>query len=129
MILDTTVLVDLLRNEKNAVKKIKELEENNEALSTTTISVFEIMQGIPKNASLEKTEKVGKLFESITILRFDYDSAVIAGDIQRGLRISGKLIDPEDAMIAGIAKIHNEPVLTRNTKHFERIPDMKIKSY
>ncbi len=39
------------------------------------------------------------------------------------------MIDPEDAMIAGIALINNESVLTKNVEHFSRIRDLKIETY
>ncbi|KAF5434089.1 putative nucleic acid-binding protein, contains PIN domain [Candidatus Methanophagaceae archaeon] len=39
------------------------------------------------------------------------------------------MIDPEDAMIAGIALINDESVLTRNVEHFSRIRDLKIETY
>lgn len=39
------------------------------------------------------------------------------------------MIDPEDAMIAGIALINDESVLTKNVEHFSRIRDLKIETY
>ncbi|MBS3136929.1 hypothetical protein J4232_00725 [Candidatus Woesearchaeota archaeon] len=38
-------------------------------------------------------------------------------------------INPQDSMIAGIAIRNNESVLTRNTKHFERIDNLTIETY
>ncbi len=39
------------------------------------------------------------------------------------------MIDPEDTLIAGIALINNETVLTKNVEHFSRIRDLKIETY
>lgn len=129
MLLDSTVLIDLLRGYKPTIEKIKYLEEECEPLVTTTITVFEIIQGIPKNVSEKKMEEVENLFKTLNVLPFDIDSANNAGEIQRTLKNSGKIIDPEDAMIAGIAKKHNEPILTRNLKHYQRIKEIKTKGY
>jgi len=41
----------------------------------------------------------------------------------------GSMVDPEDAMIAGIAKVHSERVLTRNRKHFQGIEGVNVESY
>jgi len=38
-------------------------------------------------------------------------------------------IDPEDAMLAGIAIQNNEPLLTRNRKDFIGIPELKLETY
>lgn len=129
MILDTSFLVDLLRGNKTAVDKIAEIEKRNEPIATTTISVFEIWQGLSKKAGEEETEKTFELFKSINVVGFDFDSAIKAGEIQGSLRATGQKIDPEDAMIAGIAKSRQEKVLTRNQKHFARIRGLEIETY
>lgn len=41
----------------------------------------------------------------------------------------GEIIDIEDIMIGAIAKRNNETIITRNKKHFEKIPGLKIASY
>ncbi len=129
VILDTTFLIDLLRGNKAAIDKIAEIEGKNEPVSTTAISVFEVWQGLPKKASSLQVEKALELLKSINILRLDFESALQGGEIQRELKSSGQMIDPEDAMIAGIAKINNEKILTRNAKHFEKIRSVKTEIY
>ncbi len=129
MILDTSFLVDLLRNNHAAVSKITEIEKQNEPVATTTVSVFEIWQGLPKKSKEQQIEKTIELFKSINVLNLDFDSAIEAGNIQRKLTRAGQKIEPQDAMIAGIAKTRRQKVLTRNIKHFERINDLEVESY
>ena len=129
MILDTSFIIDLLRGNSAATAKIIEIEKKNEPIATTTISVFEIAQGLPRKASEEKTEKTLELFRSINIIGFDFESAIEAGNIQRRLMATGQKIDPEDAMIAGIAKTQRQKVLTRNEKHFRIIHGLEIETY
>ena len=62
-------------------------------------------------------------------LPLDSVSASIAGKIHGHLISEGQMIDSEDSMIAGIAIKHNEAVLTRNTDHFEWIPDLQVETY
>jgi predicted nucleic acid-binding protein len=38
-------------------------------------------------------------------------------------------IDPEDAMLAGIAIQDNEHLLTRNRKDFAGIPELQLETY
>jgi predicted nucleic acid-binding protein len=63
------------------------------------------------------------------MLPLDLESAFLAGDIQKELIRKGEIIDPEDCMIAGIALKSNEPLLTRNLKHFKRIPGLQVETY
>jgi tRNA(fMet)-specific endonuclease VapC len=39
------------------------------------------------------------------------------------------MIDPEDAMLAGISKVRNEPIITRNVRHFSNIDGVKVETY
>ena len=129
MILDTTAIIDLLHGNNEVVNKIKELQRKNIPLVITSISVFEIWQGTKDIADREKMERIYYLLESLGNLSFDIPSAEEAGSIHAYLKKEGKIIEPEDSMIAGIAKIHHETILTRNIKHFQRISGLKLESY
>jgi len=63
------------------------------------------------------------------ILPLNEESAIIAGEIGAQLVIQGETIDAVDIMIGAIAKHNNETLITRNKKHFEKIPGLKIESY
>jgi len=54
MILETSVIIDFLRNEPKTVSKIQELRNRNIPLQITTPSVFELWSGA---SSLEKSDK------------------------------------------------------------------------
>lgn len=129
MILDTSFIVDLLRGNAAATTKIVEIEKNSEPIAATTISVFEIWQGLPKKSGEAQAEKILEMFKAINIISFDFDSAIEAGNIQRKLAAAGQKIDPEDAMIAGIAKTQRQKVLTRNQKHFSIIHGLETETY
>ena len=129
MILDTTAIIDLLKGDKNIEEKIKYLNENNVAFLFTSISVFEIWQGSEDVGNEEKLEKIRFLLNSFGSFDFNVLCAEEAGSNHPKLKLEGQIIDPEDSMIAGIAKINNETVLTKNAKHFSRIQGLKIESY
>jgi len=126
MILETTFLVDFFRGSEQAVSKLMALEEEDVTVFTTSISVFEIMQGI--RGEKEKT-LAEKFFSSVQIIPFTKRSAFAAGEIRKKLGKSGITIEAEDAMIAGIAITRNKTILTRNIRHFSGIDGVKIESY
>ena len=129
MIVDTTFLIDLLKNLPNAVKKASEIDIKKEGVSATTISVFELWQGVIDLQNKNKLDKIHTLLDSIGLNVFDLESAKIAGRIHAQLRAEGLTIDPEDSMIAGICIHNGQSLLTKNTKHFERIPELKLETY
>ena len=128
--LDTTFLVDLIRGEKKVLDTLEKLEKSEENISISSISVMELVMGasISNNASIEN-DKIMKLLESLIILNFDKDCAVLAGEIQAPLRKKGNLIDLEDIMIGATAVNQNEILITKNKKHFERIPNLEVETY
>lgn len=123
MILDTTFVIDLLKGEKAAVKLAAELEEA--PVSTTSITVFEIFQG----AKDSELAPIRKFFAQMTVLPLGHDEAERGGLIQKQLKTTGKTIDPEDCMIASIALEHKKKIVTRNGKHFEKIPGISVVTY
>jgi len=129
MILDTTAIIDILKGESKIAEKIRFLKNKNIPLYITSISVFEIWQGVKDIEDEEKREKIYLLLEMMANFSFDIPCAKEAGFIHASLKKSGNIIDPEDSMIAGIAKIKNEEILTRNVKHFQRIKDIIIETY
>ena len=66
--------------------------------------------------------------------KFDFVIADFNMPVMHGLEFlkairAGEVIPPVDIMIGAIALENNEIVLTRNVKHFRRIPDLKVKTY
>ncbi len=121
MILDTSFLIDLMENDVDAKKKLLELIHNGTPQGITTLSIFELWSGISRSNKQEREKKkVGDILLSQTIINLDKASAEQAGIIDGSLINKGEKIDPLDILIAGIAKLRGEKVLTRNVKHFER---------
>ena len=54
------------------------------------------------------------------------DSSRKAAEIFEHLKSEGEIIDLADIMIAAIAIVYGESLLTGNSKHFERIKELKI---
>jgi len=130
MLLDTSFIIDLLRGREAAVKKIKKLESELVATNISAPSIFEVFVGISltKKPYAEK-KKVMDVLESWGTLVLDSECAALSGNIHGQLIKDGQTIDPEDSMIAGIAIVNKEVLLTRNTKHFRRVPNLKIEEY
>ena len=127
MILDTNVLIDIMRSNKEAVSKAKKLADKEEPLFITTITVFELWQGFNPEKK-QKSEKLKELVSSFGLFPLDIESAEISGKARKELSSKGLIVSPEDCMIAGIAIKNNQVLLTKD-KHFSRIPGLKTEGY
>ena len=130
MILDSTFVIDILRNDSVALAKANELEKNRIPQFITIITIFELFSGIARSGRTEEErEKVVKILHNQAVLPLTEDVAEKAGEIHGELIKTGKKLDSHDCMIAGTALIKNELVLTRNVKDFSRILGLKIETY
>ncbi len=130
MILDTTFLIDFMEGLPEAMQKIETLQSENETIYVTAPSVFELWTGLAQcQRPVSEEQKIRRVVDSQLFLDLDKSSAEEAGLMNGNLSKAGMPIDPEDCMIAGIAKHYDETILTRNIKHFRRIVGVKIEEY
>lgn len=130
MILDTTFVVDLMNNDSKAVEKLYNMSKNGDTIFITSLTVFELFSGLYRSKKpVEEKKKIVASLENQLILSFDNNSAEKAGEIDGNLIKEGKMIDPIDCMIAGIALGKKEKVLTRNIKDFGRINGLEVETY
>ncbi|MEK6826070.1 MAG: type II toxin-antitoxin system VapC family toxin [Nanoarchaeota archaeon] len=124
--LDTNILVDILRSNKDTVNLIKNIEESN-ILATTYINLFELYYGaaLSENRKLNFME-VEKLISTLDLLNLSEQSTKLAGTILVTLKNKGQTVDFRDLLIASIAIANNFMLLTKNKKHFENIPGLKL---
>ena len=130
MLADTTFLIDVMKGEERALAKARELEAASTPMIVGTPTVFELYVGVGLSVkSAEERENVLEVLRSLTQLPLDQQSASRGGLIYAQRSREGVEMDPEDAMLAGIAVENHETVLTRNKRHFSGIHDLKIESY
>ena len=130
MIVDTSFVIDLMNGTPEAVEKAKQLWKEKENLFVTTVTIFELWSGVTQSQKPEQEKrKILGVLGSQLILELDEESAEEGGRIDGLLVREGLRIEPEDCMIAGIAKHHQETILTRNIKHFGRIKGLSVESY
>lgn len=130
MILDTSFVIDIMRNEPKALEKAQELLERGEPLLVTAVTIFELFSGIMQsNKPVQEKNKILKTLQGQLIVHFDNDAAEKAGELHGTLVRTGNTLDPLDCMIAGIALTKREKVLTKNEKHFSRARGLEIETY
>ena len=119
---DTDVLIDYLDGKAPAAGWVAQALRRDQ-LQTTVISFFELLSGAGRP---REREIVSALLENVWILPLDVEAARQAADARRQLERAGLPIGMGDSLIAGIALAHGAILLTRNTRHFERVPGLKL---
>lgn len=127
--LDSDFLISILRGEEAVKKKIAEIDEEGKAF-TVSINAFEILYGALRSSKKEKNLKEAKrLLNSLDILTLDYKAAEKAGEIQSNLTEKGKGIGLKDLFIASAAITNKCTLVTKHTKHFPKIGELKLEAW
>lgn len=130
MIADTTLLADLLRGVDAAREVTERLEGKGSLLWVPTPAIFELWEGVERaDRPEEERRRIEAVLEGYTVMPFGSRHAVRAGRISGELVRRGTMLDPVDAQIAGMALEERLAVLTRNARHFERVPDLEVVTY
>lgn len=128
--LDSDILVSFLRRQPQALAMMARLESESGRLSTTIVTVCELFEGAAAASDPSRARSIlESLLARMDLLDLDLDSANRFGQIRFSLRRQGLLLEDMDLMIASIALAHGQPLVTRNRKHFERVPGLKIQSW
>lgn len=126
--LDSSVLINLLKDDENTKKKVLQFSDSH-SFCTSTINIYEILKGfyISNKHKVLFKDKFNLILSSITILDYDYNSADRAAMIYADLRKKGKPINDTDYIIAGNALSNGvSTILTGNKKHFANITGLKV---
>jgi predicted nucleic acid-binding protein len=130
LLADTSFLIDLMVGDKAAVQKAKEIEAKGMPLTVSAPTVFELYVGLSLSSKAEEEKtRIMAVLESLPFLPLNLESSKAGGRIYGDKKRTGSMVDPEDAMVAGIARVHGEKVLTRNLKHFQGIEGVRMESY
>jgi len=117
-------------NNAEAVNKFQEF--NDETVHITTITLAELYVGAYRsNNVLHEVSKVDRLLQNILVLTLDTQSAKKYGELHYQLR--SEPIGDRDlfiaSIVASIVVSNNQSLLTKNVKHFERVPSLIVNSW
>jgi predicted nucleic acid-binding protein len=114
ILLDSTVLIDVLRGRPQTVERLRALRRQGDVPFTTPISVEEIHRG------LRGVERVAatRLFDGLRIAPIGRLEGVRAGDWRRDHALAGTTLTQADCLIAAAAVAVGVPLATGNPKDF-----------
>ena len=129
--LDTTFFADLFRKNPAAEKKLYELANETERLSTTVMTIAELYYGAYKSKNIiDEMENVESVLNNFQILEMNAEGAKKFGEILSIMEKKGQTIPDRDILIGAISLSKGEQtIVTRNAKDFARIPGIKVITY
>jgi tRNA(fMet)-specific endonuclease VapC len=124
VVVDTDVPIDTVQGGlEPAATRVAELVRSG-ALALSTVTLYELLQG--SRTEVAVLEQVHAMVASATIFDLTQDAAEMAASVNRYLARRGERIGDPDTLIAGICLDAGLPILTRNARHFERVPGLEV---
>ena len=128
LILETTFLIDLERELAHGDSgPALEFLENHQAAQL--FITFTVAGELAAGVTLDRRERWEQSTAPFRILPYTADVCWEYGQAFRYLQANGLLIGTNDLWIAATAIVHGMPLVTRNERHFQRVPKLQVLGY
>jgi predicted nucleic acid-binding protein len=134
-LLDTNVFVDLMRGrdpgrQRSAANAVSRLVTPDEGPATTRFTISELLLGVERADHPDvQRKKTSAVLQGVEILEFDEAAMLVYPLIAAELMRLGKPTETMDLLIATVAIANRRVLLTRNPRHFENIPGLRMETY
>ena len=128
-LLDTNTCIKFLTGRSDSVRRRIESTAASDMVLCSVVKA-ELLHGAFKSTRREANlEKLQRFFERFVSLPFDDSAAEIYGLIRARLEGQGRLIGPNDLLIAAIALSNKRTLVTHNLGEFSRIEELSLEDW
>ncbi|QSV45292.1 type II toxin-antitoxin system tRNA(fMet)-specific endonuclease VapC [Geobacter benzoatilyticus] len=126
LLLDTNICIYIIKQQPATVlNHFLEYQIGDIGISSITLS--ELRYGVAKSAHREKNAKaLDEFVIPLEVVSYDESAAHAYGNIRATLEKAGTPIGSMDMLIAAHAVSLGIPLITNNTREFQRVPSLKI---
>ena len=121
IVVDTSVLIDNLRNDPGAVLALDRAQSGGAQLYASVISRTELLAGM----RAQERRVTRALIDSLDWMAVSEDIAELGGNLARELRASYPGLGLPDILIGATAQHVGGELWTRNPRHFPMFPGLR----
>ena len=124
-LLDTNTCIRYLNGQSDSIRQ-RFAEISPREMALCSIVKAELYYGSLKSENPERNlGRLSRFFAGFVSLPFDDSAARTYGAIRSTLERSGRLVGPNDLLIAAIALANDATLVTHNVREFSRIEDLR----
>jgi predicted nucleic acid-binding protein len=120
LLLDTSVLIDVLRSRQGRRELLAQLARGGHNLATSALNVAEVFSGMRP----EEQEQTRAFLEALDCYPLSRIAGQLAGTLKNKWARKGRTLTLADAIVAAIALEHSCTLMTDNRKDFP-MPELK----
>ncbi|HEY8961359.1 MAG TPA: type II toxin-antitoxin system VapC family toxin [Luteolibacter sp.] len=126
-LLDTDTCVEILRGNRRVIDRRRAIYA---PVVTTEITASELFYGAAKSQKPAENRRVVQEFlRTLELIPIGLMGAQFFGAFKASLQAEGKLIPDADLWIGSIARSLRATVVTGNSRHLSRIPDVSCEDW
>lgn len=119
--------MDLLRGDEQAISAQQAISDR---LAITWVSAAELHYGAAKSSrGIRERALVDRFLATLPSLGPNRSSAVFFGELKAQLEREGQRLADADLFVAAACLSHGATLVTRNKRHFDRIPGLAVESW
>ena len=128
-LIDTNICIYIIkRKPPEVIARFIDLDIGDIAISS--VSTSELYYGASKSQRVEEnTKALNDFLMPIKVVSYNEASSVIYGEIRATLEKQGQVIGGMDMMIAAHALSLGVPLVTNNTKEFQRVEGLTVENW
>ena len=123
-LLDTNAVVALLKNQPAGVRgRLRRAVSRDASVAVSSVVLFELWYGVARSERRRENAERLRIFLSavVSVVPFEEEDAVTAGDLRAALEKAGTPIGPYDLLIAAQALRTRATLVTANVSEFARV--------
>jgi tRNA(fMet)-specific endonuclease VapC len=125
VLVDSDWIISGLKGRARELSVLADLAE--QGLPVSVVSLAEIYEGVAGDPdSAARMAGVRRFLQGYAILHVTEPVAEVFASVRSDLRRAGNLIPDMDLLIAATALHHDLALLTRNVRHFGRVPRLRL---
>lgn len=129
-LLDTDTLSEVIkRRDPSIQRKASDYLSEHEHFRFSILTRYEILRGLKVKSAQRQIAFFEHQCEQNDVLPLTEPVVTHAADLYAHLYKQGKIISDADILIAATALVHQLILITGNTAHFSRIPDLQVQSW
>ena len=127
--LDSNTCIYFLNGSSESIRK-KVLSTPPVDIKIPSVVKAELLLGAYKSKTPQRTlEKLEEFLEPFEVHPFDDTTCYEYAAIRKQTEEEGKVVGPNDLLIASIVRFHHGILVTRNIKEFSRINDLIVENW
>jgi len=127
-LLDTETIIYNLKGDRNVQRALR--EHIQDPMNISIITLMELLYGAYKSQHPDANlARISAIEQSFEVLPTGEESADTFARLKSDLERKGTRLDDFDLLIASCALAHNLTLVSNNTRHFARIPGLRLETW